>query len=102
MTMMVLLGLKMTVFLGSVLALPDLPDNTELMVTVLADQHWVRGQDMDMDSVQEALEQSILNTRGPHVGMQFSFNTLPAGGLNETGLDLGEFIISVNIWNLSC
>ena len=87
---------------------PNLPTNTELLVTVMADEAWVRSEGMSLEDVEDAISDalatsgsaSIRMTLEFHVtnhsmmmNMTYSSNSTGIGTMNDT--DTGNIIKSI-------
>ena len=78
------------------LARSNLPNHTELLVTVLADEAWVTGERQSLDSVREVITESITTARSDHVSMEVDFRTLVPGNLSENvDLDLSSVVVTL-------
>ena len=71
--------------LTSALARSNLPNHTELLVSVLADEAWVQGEGESLDLVRELMTESITSTRSEHVSMEIDFRSLGSGNIDLTG-----------------
>lgn len=70
-------------FLGLTLGNSNLPNHTELVVSVLADESWVRGEGMTMDSVRDLMTESITSSRSTHVSMEILFNIMTSPNMTD-------------------
>ena len=70
-------------FLGLTLGNSNLPNHTQLVVSVLADESWVRGEGMTMDSVRDLMTESITSSRSTHVSMEILFNTMTSPNMTD-------------------
>ena len=80
----------------SALARSNLPNHTELLVTVLADEAWVRGESQSLDTMREVITESITSARSDHVSMEVDFRTLVPGNLSDK-VDLEQSSVVVTI-----
>ena len=81
---------------ASALARSNLPNHTELLVTVLADEAWVRGESQSLDTMREVITESITSARSDHVSMEVDFRTLVPGNLSDK-VDLEQSSVVVTI-----
>ena len=63
----------------------NLPNHTELMVTVVVDDPWVRKEGVSMDEVKNLLTDSITSSRSPSVSMEISFADLKTTNMSSLG-----------------
>ena len=78
-----------TSFIGLTLGKSNLPNHTELVVSVLADESWVRGEGMTLDSVRDKMTESITSSRSDHVSMEILFNTMTSVNMTDD-IDIGN------------
>ena len=89
-------ALSILILASSALARSNLPNHTELLVTVLADEAWVKGESQSLDTVREVITESITSARSDHVSMEIDFRTLVPGNLSDK-VDLEESSVVVTI-----
>ena len=70
-------------------ALSNLPNHTELMVSVLADRSWVGMEALTLDEVETILTESITGSRSEHVSMKMAFNEMVPGNITDN-IDTGQ------------
>ena len=88
--------LSILILASSALARSNLPNHTELLVTVLADEAWVKGESQSLDTVREVITESITSARSDHVSMEIDFRTLVPGNLSDK-VDLEQSSVVVTI-----
>ena len=89
-------ALSILILASSALARSNLPNHTELLVTVLADEAWVKGESQSLDTVREVITESITSARSDHVSMEIDFRTLVPGNLSDK-VDLEQSSVVVTI-----
>ena len=89
-------ALSLLLLASSALARSNLPNHTELLVTVLADEAWVRGESQSLDTMREVITESITSARSDHVSMEVAFRTLVPGNLSDK-VDLEQSSVVVTI-----
>ena len=89
-------ALSLLLLASSDLARSNLPNHTELLVTVLADEAWVRGESQSLDTMREVITESITSARSDHVSMEVAFRTLVPGNLSDK-VDLEQSSVVVTI-----
>ena len=89
-------ALSLLLLASSALARSNLPNHTELLVTVLADEAWVRGESQSLDTMREVITESITSSRSDHVSMEVAFRTLVPGNLSDK-VDLEQSSVVVTI-----
>ena len=89
-------ALSILILASSALARSNLPNHTELLVTVLADEAWVKGESQSLDTVREVITESITSARSDHVSMEIDFRSLVPGNLSDK-VDLEESSVVVTI-----
>ena len=89
-------ALSLLLLASSALARSNLPNHTELLVTVLADVAWVRGESQSLDTMREVITESITSARSDHVSMEVAFRTLVPGNLSDK-VDLEQSSVVVTI-----
>ena len=89
-------ALSILLLAASALARSNLPNHTELLVTVLADEAWVRGESQSLDTMREVITESITSARSDHVSMEVDFRTLVPGNLSDK-VDLEQSSVVVTI-----
>ena len=89
-------ALSILILASSALARSNLPNHTELLVTVLADEAWVKGESQSLDTVREVITESITSARSDHVSMGIDFRSLVPGNLSDK-VDLEESSVVVTI-----
>ena len=67
----------------------NLPNHTELVVAVVADENWVRKEEMTMAQLETFMTESISSSSSSHVSMEIVFNTMTAMNISEDA-DLGK------------
>ena len=75
--------LILTSLIGLTVGKSNLPNHTELVVSVLADESWVMGEGMTMDSVRDLMTESITSSRSTHVSMEILFNTMTSVNMTD-------------------
>ena len=70
-------------------ALSNLPNHTELMVSVLADEAWVKMEGFTLDKVEEMMTTSITGSSSEHVSMKMTFTEMTSGNITDN-IDTGE------------
>ena len=91
---------------------PNLPTDTELLVTVVADEAWIRSEGMTMESVEEALSSALASSGSATVRMTlvwhstnmtmmsaYSDNSTGIGSMNDT--DTGGYNILTIVIDVS-
>ena len=89
-------ALSLLLLASSALARSNLPNHTELLVTVLVDEAWVRGESQSLDTMREVITESITSARSDHVSMEVDFRTLVPGNLSDK-VDLEQSSVVVTI-----
>ena len=89
-------ALSLLLLASSALARSNLPNHTELLVTVLADEAWVKGESQSLDTMREVITESITSARSDHVSMEVDFRTLVPGNLSDK-VDLEQSSVVVTI-----
>ena len=89
-------ALSILLLASSALARSNLPNHTELLVTVLADEAWVKGESQSLDTVREVITESITSARSDHVSMEIDFRSLVPGNLSDK-VDLEQSSVVVTI-----
>ena len=89
-------ALSILILASSALARSNLPNHTELLVTVLADEAWVKGESQSLDTVREVITESITSARSDHVSMEIDFRSLVPGNLSDK-VDLEQSTVVVTI-----
>ena len=89
-------ALSLLLLASSALARSNLPNHTELLVTVLVDEAWVRGESQSLDTMREVITESITSARSDHVSMEVAFRTLVPGNLSDK-VDLEQSSVVVTI-----
>ena len=79
----------------------DLPNGTELLVRVLADPAWVRGEAASLDTVRELLSQSLESAASDLVTMEVVFSTVTEANITDT-VDTGTESASVVVTMTGC
>ena len=69
-------------------ALSNLPNHTELMVSVLADEAWVKMEGFTLDKVEEMMTASITGSSSEHVSMKMTFTEMTPGNITDN-IDTG-------------
>ena len=78
------------------LARSNLPNHTELLVTVLANEAWVTAESQSLDAVREVITASITAARSDHVSMEVAFRTLTPGNLSDNvDLEASSVVVSL-------
>ena len=88
--------LSILILASSALARSNLPNQTELLVTVLADEAWVKGESQSLDTVREVITESITSAKSDHVSMEIDFRSLVPGNLSDK-VDLEQSSVVVTI-----
>ena len=88
--------LSILILASSALARSNLPNHTELLVTVLADEAWVKGESQSLDTVREVITESITSAKSDHVSMEIDFRSLVPGNLSDK-VDLEQSSVVVTI-----
>ena len=88
--------LSILILASSALARSNLPNHTELLVTVLAGEAWVKGESQSLDTVREVITESITSARSDHVSMEIDFRSLVPGNLSDK-VDLEQSSVVVTI-----
>ena len=88
--------LSILLLASSALARSNLPNHTELLVTVLADEAWVKGESQSLDTVREVITESITSAKSDHVSMEIDFRSLVPGNLSDK-VDLEQSSVVVTI-----
>ena len=70
---------------GLALAKSNLPNHTELVVTVVADEAWVRTEQMSMNDLKNIMTEAITSARSPSVSMEISFQALKSANMSDLG-----------------
>ena len=81
--------------LSSALARSNLPNHTELLVSVLADEAWVQGEGESLDLVRELMTESITATRSQHVSMEIDFRSLGSGNISDIDLTGSSVVVTL-------
>ena len=89
-------ALSILILASSALARSNLPNQTELLVTVLADEAWVKGESQSLDTVREVITESITSAKSDHVSMEIDFRSLVPGNLSDK-VDLEQSSVVVTI-----
>ena len=79
----------------------NLPNGTELLVRVLADPAWVRGEAASLDTVRELLTQSLESAASDLVTMEVVFSTVTEANITDT-LDTDTESASVVVTMTGC
>ena len=66
----------------------NLPNHTELVVSVVADENWVRKEGMTLDQLETIMNEAITGSSSSHVSMEIVFNNMAAMNISEDA-DLG-------------
>ena len=70
-------------------ALSNLPNHTELMVSVLADEAWVKMEGFTLNKVEEMMTASITGSSSEHVSMKMTFTEMTPGNITDN-IDTGK------------
>ena len=73
----------------------DLPNGTELLVRVLADPAWVRGEAASLDTVRELLTQSLESAASDLVTMEVVFSTITEANITDTGTESASVVVTM-------
>ena len=73
----------------------SLPNHTELLVSVLADEAWVQGEGESLDLVRELMTESITSTRSEHVSMEIDFRSLGSGNISDIDLSGSSVVVTL-------
>ena len=89
-------ALSLLLLASTALARSNLPNHTELLVTILADEAWVTGERQSLDAVREVITESITAARSDHVSMEVAFRTLVPGNLSDSvDLDMSTVVVTM-------